>query len=166
MPYKDPEKKKKSDKSRYEKYYKNNPKYKQKNKLYRETNKDRINEKQIQLRTIKKIRVLLHYGNGVMQCACCGEKEIDFLTLDHINNDGTKHRKNVGGNMYFWVIKNNFPPIFQILCMNCNFAKGKHKNNGICPHKIHYSDRPNYDGLIWFFQNESSDEFKKIIKLI
>jgi hypothetical protein len=24
-----------------------------------------------------------------------------------------------------------FPPIFQVLCMNCNFAKGK---LGFCPH--------------------------------
>jgi len=33
---------------------------------------------------------LAMYGN---QCACCGETEKKFLTLDHINNDGTKSEK-------------------------------------------------------------------------
>ena len=52
-----------------------------------------------------------------------------------MNNDGAKHRKEIGHGgslMYSWLIKNNFPPGFQLLCMNCNFAKGIH--GGICPH--------------------------------
>lgn len=74
---------------------------------------------------------------GGYKCACCGETEPMFLTIDHINNDGGHMRRNVHGptgtTFLQWVVKNNFPEGFQILCWNCNFAKGK--NNGICPHK-------------------------------
>ena len=79
-----------------------------------------------------------HYGG--YECACCGETIKQFLTVDHINNDGAAHRRSMknksdgsGKQLYSWIINNNFPPMFQILCSNCNF--GKHKNGGICPHK-------------------------------
>ena len=64
----------------------------------------------------------------------------EFLVLDHINNDGAAHRKSMknksdgfGIQLYRWIIKNNFPPIFQVLCANCNM--GKEMNGGVCPHK-------------------------------
>ena len=80
-------------------------------------------------------KVVSYYSKGTNSCACCGEKEYNFLTLDHINNDGAEHRKTVPqGQLYNWIIKNNFPPGFQILCMNCNFAKGKDEDY-ICPHR-------------------------------
>lgn len=76
-------------------------------------------------------------GYGGYRCACCGETEPLFLTLDHINNDGQEHRKKVknwsGAGMYKWIIKHNFPPIFQVYCFNCNL--GKRRNHGICPHQ-------------------------------
>ena len=71
-------------------------------------------------------------------CHCCGESEEIFLELDHINNDGAAHRRALGGNhrnIYRWAINQNFPPIFQILCANCN--TGKQRNGGICPHASH-----------------------------
>lgn len=79
------------------------------------------------------------YGGYI--CACCGEREPKFLTLDHVNNDGAEHRrligsgsKNVGGKKtYAWLIANGFPLGFQVLCMNCNW--GKARNGGVCPHK-------------------------------
>ncbi len=79
------------------------------------------------------------YGGNL--CACCGETEPRFLTLDHINNDGAKHRKEIGDNgrgagIYKWLRDNGYPPGFQILCMNCNH--GKAMNNGICPHKSNH----------------------------
>jgi len=86
----------------------------------------------------QKMKVFNYYTNGLMMCNCCGEKIIKFLAVDHINNDGYQHRQSElslkGGNMYRWLVKNNFPKGFQILCMNCNW--GKHVNNGVCPHKI------------------------------
>ena len=35
--------------------------------------------------------------------------------------------------IYSWLIRNNYPEGFQVLCYNCNL--GKAHNNGICPHK-------------------------------
>ena len=75
-----------------------------------------------------KIEVLKKYGGEI--CICCQETTLEFLTLDHINGGGNKHRKEVK-NLYRWIVRNNFPPGFQVLCMNCNFAKGKY---GYCPH--------------------------------
>lgn|SRR3990167_2632035 len=85
--------------------------------------------------------VLIFYSGNPPYCVCCGEKEVLFLALDHINNDGAKHRKELktsknvasGHRIYKWAKDNNYPPIFQILCHNCNF--GKWRNKGICPHK-------------------------------
>ena len=80
-----------------------------------------------------KDSVLAHYGRA---CACCGESGPLFLTVDHIENDGRKHRKGPDTshhNIYGWLVRKNFPPGFQILCMNCN--QGKHRNGGICPHQ-------------------------------
>lgn len=79
--------------------------------------------------------VLRHYG---ARCVCCGETEPQFLTIDHINNNGAAHRRslghgrNTGSSFYRWIIKNNFPNDLQVLCCNCNVAKGLY---GICPHQ-------------------------------
>jgi hypothetical protein len=80
---------------------------------------------------IKRRRaVVTHYGG---KCACCGESTFEFLEIDHINNDGAVHRKKIGkGNTYKWLIANNYPPGFQVLCSNCNHAKGRY---GYCPHE-------------------------------
>lgn len=79
-----------------------------------------------------------HYGGFI--CACCGETEPKFLSLDHMNNDGAEHRRGITGkrtsagyHTYLWLKRRGFPPGFQVLCMNCNH--GKRMNNGICPHK-------------------------------
>lgn len=82
-----------------------------------------------------KDKVFAAYGGYI--CKCCGEKEISFLSIDHINNDGYKlfkegvHPK--GTAFYGWLVKNSFPSGFQVLCMNCQF--GKKNNKGICPHQ-------------------------------
>lgn len=76
--------------------------------------------------------VLEAYGN---KCICCGENNLLFLTIDHINNDGASQRKEIGEGITFynWVIKNNFPTFLQCLCFNCNC--GRYRNKGVCPHK-------------------------------
>lgn len=77
-----------------------------------------------------RFTVLQHYGS---KCNCCGETEICFLSVDHINNDGAAHRRTMNhSNQWLWLIRNDFPEGFQILCMNCNF--GKRINGGTCPH--------------------------------
>ena len=79
---------------------------------------------------------------GGYKCVCCGETEPMFLSIDHIDNNGAVERKSgkysgSGTGFYQWLRKNNFPPGYQVLCMNCN--TGKHKNGGVCPHQLHIS---------------------------
>ncbi len=84
--------------------------------------------------------ILEHYGGTPPKCACCGETIIEFLTIDHINNDGSKQKLEIIGHkhsgdslkLYNWIIQNNYPDDLQILCMNCNWAK---RVTGICPHQ-------------------------------
>lgn len=75
------------------------------------------------------------YGGAA--CACCGEKRMEFLSIDHIANDGAQHRKKIGGlttgaGIHRWLKKNKYPSGFQVLCFNCNMSKGFH---GYCPHE-------------------------------
>ena len=80
-------------------------------------------------------KIIEHYSEGKFECNCCGEKEYEFLTLDHINNDGNIERKKLGNTgliIYRQILKDNFPPYYQILCMNCNISKAK---TGVCIHK-------------------------------
>lgn len=75
--------------------------------------------------------VVAHYGG---KCKCCGEEEPLFLAIDHKNDDGSNHRKEIGRGlpMYRWIIDNGFPDTLQLLCHNCNY--GRYANGGICPH--------------------------------
>jgi hypothetical protein len=78
-----------------------------------------------------KCEVIKAYGG---QCACCGEKEVSFLVLDHINGGGGIHRKSMHSSaMYRWIRKNNFPNNLQVLCANCNTSKLV--NRGVCVHE-------------------------------
>lgn len=104
-------------------------------------NPQKIKESQRLYRLKRRLKILQHYSAEIPFCACCKEKEIKFLSIDHINGGGTKHRqqlqtsvlKPAGGSvMYGWIIKNNYPEGFQILCHNCNQAKGFY---GTCPHQ-------------------------------
>jgi transcription elongation factor Elf1 len=82
--------------------------------------------------------VLTAYAvDGAISCKCCGENEEKFLAIDHVNDDGSAHRKTLkngaSGNVFYkWLRDNGWPPGFQILCHNCNFAKSAH---GVCPHQ-------------------------------
>lgn len=97
---------------------------------YRELGKIREKNRRIKLRKI----VISHYSLGENKCACCGENQFEFLTVDHIDGGGTKHRKQIGrGALCEWLVSNKFPKGFQILCYNCNCTKGIY---GECPHKL------------------------------
>lgn len=80
----------------------------------------------------KRLAVLSHYSNNKLECACCGEHHLEFLTIDHISGGGNEHRREIGDNLYRWLVLNNFPPGFQVLCSNCNTALGIY---GACPHQ-------------------------------
>lgn len=97
-------------------------------------------------------------NSNIPCCNCCGHVGIEFLTIDHImpkremekrfrsmvqtineNVSITPKMIKSGFNvkrkahqLNQWLITNDFPKGFQILCWNCNFAKGM---LGKCPHK-------------------------------
>ena len=119
----------------YQNYYKKHHKKKlEAQKRYRDRHKNRI-EKRRKLK-VEKLReeVFKHYSKGKIKCACCGEKVYEFLTIDHIKNDGWKQKKQgIDGNrLLAWIKRKNFPPSFQVLCYNCNCAKYRY---GVCPHQ-------------------------------
>lgn len=100
-------------------------------RIWRNKNRERSRlSAKIQGQNVRK-KVFLYYGN---KCICCGETCYEFLSIDHINNDGALHRKEIGigRNIYYWLIKNGFPKNYQILCFNCNLAKA---HWGLCPHQ-------------------------------
>lgn len=81
-----------------------------------------------------KVREFVYaaYGN---KCSClsCGETKWQFLTLDHVGDDGAAHRKEINCvDIIDWAKKNNCPPTLRLLCWNCN--GGRERNNGVCPH--------------------------------
>jgi len=81
------------------------------------------------LRTIIRKQVIEYYGN---KCECCGENKYEFLALDHINGGGNQHRKETGTDTMLWIVRNEFPEGFRILCHNCNVSYGLY---GFCPHQ-------------------------------
>jgi hypothetical protein len=73
-------------------------------------------------------------------CSCCGEHRTEFLSIDHINGNGTKLRK--AGEGAGWALLSKFNkagwPIdlkkeYRLLCHNCNQSIGY---LGYCPHEF------------------------------
>lgn len=84
------------------------------------------------------MEILAAYGG---RCACCGETEPCFLSIDHIDGRGVEHRKTVEGwRLYTWLRQQGFPKDnFRLLCHNCNFSRGRYGN---CPHEVAQYDVP------------------------
>lgn len=118
------------------KKYSNDPiKKKEYSRLRRSLFPDRCREVVRKTNFKKRLSVLKHYSGGDIKCNCCEEKEFKFMCIDHINGGGNKHKREIGhggSRLCDWIKKNNFPDGFQILCHNCNMAKGFY---GECPHK-------------------------------
>lgn len=73
-----------------------------------------------------KKEVLTYYGNGEMKCVLCGFDNPFALTIDHINGNGAKHRKQIGGGgmkTYLWLKRNNYPEEYRTLCANCQLIE-------------------------------------------
>jgi len=103
-------------------------------RAYYKKNRSRIRQYEKERSRRIKQEVLSHYsGDREPFCQCCLEKRIEFLTMDHMDGHGHQHRKAIKSTNFFkWLKRNNYPTNYQVLCMNCNFAKGIF---GICPHK-------------------------------
>ncbi len=77
---------------------------------------------------VLKIETFMAYGGVSCATIGCAVVDIDVLTLDHINNNGAAHRKslnmkNGGSGFYRKLQKDNYPPGYQVLCLNCNYKK-------------------------------------------
>ena len=115
-------------------YQRNKEKVAIRGNQWRKDNRVRNNEIKRKATRNLRITVLTHYSNGKLECLCCGVKHVEFLTIDHINGGGTKHRKEIGvggSSIYQWLKNNNYPKGFQTLCFNCNCSTGM---LGYCPH--------------------------------
>lgn len=92
--------------------------------------RDRARRRRIKRETIDA------YGG---QCACCGEREIEFLTIDHVGGGGAEARRAIWGNSrrsgwpyYFLLGKMGYPQEgLRVLCANCQL--GTRAPDG-CPH--------------------------------
>jgi hypothetical protein len=93
-----------------------------------------------------RIKVIDNYGS---KCSCCGEAQIQLIEIDHVDNNGAEHRKQIGSHsdtLCRWIIRENYPTTIQLLCANCNQAK---KKFGICPHKEKPNDGTTYSSKSW-----------------
>ncbi len=95
-------------------------------------NRDEVNTIKKAFHRERRLMVIARLGG---KCECCGESHPIFLDVDHINGDGAEQRRKdpLQYTIYTWLVKNNFPPGFRLLCSNCN--KGRWRNGGICPHE-------------------------------
>jgi predicted restriction endonuclease len=127
----------KKKKREYQKQRRLNPEIAEKereySKNYSRRNKDIMIIRRKKRSANLRNTVLEHYGG---KCACCGEVQNEFLSIDHVNNDGAIERKEKhlrGPNLYSYIIKNGFPNSYRVLCYNCNMSLGMH---GYCPHNV------------------------------
>ena len=133
----------------WQRKYDSDPKNKARKKGYYLDPKNKVKPKRKIRRDEIRLEVLQYYSKRLSKsdipcCRCCGENyHVDFLALDHISgrkemDSDTKLvklgysslKRTVG--LHKWIIENNFPKGFQILCHNCNVAKGHY---GECPHE-------------------------------
>ena len=138
MPHKDVHDRREYQKKYQREWRKNNPdKVKEIISRWYWQNRDAKISKTVQSnkRRYHELRIITleRYGG---KCACCGENTYEFLTIDHINNDGKNERKimnNYAGRIYGYLANAEYQPKkYQILCWNCNLAKEKY---GLCPHQ-------------------------------
>ena len=97
---------------------------------------EKLTEHGRQYRASLKLSTFRQYSKEIPECACCGENNIEFLSMDHVDGNGAEHRRNTGCGtgdvMYRWLRRHGYPAGFQVLCFNCNQAKGR---LGQCPHQ-------------------------------
>jgi len=109
----------------------NRDKCNQSNKKWQQDNRDKYNQSQRESNQQLRDDVIDAYGG---KCACCGEERKEYLSIDHKNGNGKKHRKEIGVTglqFYRWLRQNNYPDGFQVLCFNCNCGKGTYS---VSPH--------------------------------
>jgi hypothetical protein len=118
-------KNKEKEAQRVKKWILNNPeKHTQYNKEYNLKHREKHHVQMSKIVKTRKQTVLSLCGGAI--CRHCGATNINFLCLDHINNDGTLDRKKhgAGHNMYRAIINGKIDTKkMQVLCYNCNQKK-------------------------------------------
>jgi hypothetical protein len=103
-------------KKRYHEVIKKNPELMQKHRESVRRCKERYRQKCIE-----------YYSKGKNCCELCGISDIDVLTIDHKNGGGRQERKKLSNHVEKYLVKNNFPEGYRILCMNCNMKEARQK---------------------------------------
>jgi hypothetical protein len=96
-------------------------------KAYRIDNREKAHAYGKTYRQTLKTKFLELYGSI---CNCCGETEVEFLTIDHLVPEN-KTRHETSSKAYLLATSSYRPDLFQVLCYNCNCAR----RHGVCPHK-------------------------------
>jgi len=108
-------------------------------KIYVQKNLSWISPRVAEAKRKMKLSVKMHLGG---RCRCCGEREPEFLTIDHIHGGGSKVRNKQGfrkNEVYYYEIYRamkagrSVSKKYQLLCSNCNLSK--HLGGGVCAHK-------------------------------
>lgn len=112
--------------------YEKTKRYQESNRpQYLETKRKASNRRTKNLKT----QMIAAYGG---YCICCGEDQYEFLSIDHRTPEAKKRDAETlsapfGAGLYAHLRRLGWPKDdYQLLCMNCNFAKGKY---GVCPHQ-------------------------------
>lgn len=104
-------------------------------KKWRDSNQDKMRTYRHKFKD--KLRRETFEAYGGPKCNCCGVDMFQFLSIDHINNNGKEHREELrsrgGTSFYIWLRKNGYPSGYQVLCFNCNISKAWY---GMCPHQM------------------------------
>lgn len=104
--------------------------YREYQRNYRKENAEQIARGKREYRHKLRADGLAEYGT---QCTCCGESDIHFLTLEHINGRKQEEKGLTGAKMWAYLKRLGWPKEgYTVLCFNCNCAKGIY---GTCPHQ-------------------------------
>lgn len=104
-------------------------------KEYFRTHKEQLKITKARYQQKLKVAVLMYYGSGKLACVKCGFTDVRALSIDHINDNGAQHRKELikhnqtGAWFYLWLKRNNYPEGYQTLCMNCQWIKRLSNSN-------------------------------------
>ncbi len=97
------------------------------NKAYHQAHVERSTIRHWERAREIKEECLAHYGDGKLVCVHCGFSDIRALSIDHIEGNGSEHRRlnhlKRGAPFYRWLLKRGYPGGYQTLCMNCQYIK-------------------------------------------
>jgi len=110
--------------------YRSTPQGKAKMKEYYTSDKVKTKKRGVRSKVVQEAKIII--ARGKRECVCCGNKNFQWLQIDHIipqrrrskgRDDGEKLARQI-------VQGKRSGSEFQLLCANCNFAK---KDLKACP---------------------------------